>query len=74
MWTGLEIGVKGKTATEIFRDNFLGCFITDPAALFVRDRIGMGTIVVGVRLPALRHHLAAFARAVVGRAPRRRLL
>ena len=44
MWTGLEIGVEGKTATEIFRDNFLGCFITDPAALFVRDRIGMGTI------------------------------
>jgi predicted TIM-barrel fold metal-dependent hydrolase len=43
-WTGLEIGPKGQTATEVFRDHFLGCFITDPAALFVRDRIGMDQI------------------------------
>jgi predicted TIM-barrel fold metal-dependent hydrolase len=44
MWTGLEIGPKGKTATDVFRHNFLGCFITDPAALYVRDRIGIETI------------------------------
>jgi hypothetical protein len=37
-------GGKGKTATDVFRDNFLGCFITDPAALHVRDRIGIDTI------------------------------
>ena len=43
-WTGLEIGPKGQTATEVFRDHFLGCFITDPAALYVRDRIGMDQI------------------------------
>ena len=44
VWTGLEIGARGKTPTELFRDNFLGCFITDPAALYVRDRIGIETI------------------------------
>jgi predicted TIM-barrel fold metal-dependent hydrolase len=43
-WTGLEIGLPGKTPTEIFQSNFLGCFITDPAALRVRDRIGIDTI------------------------------
>jgi predicted TIM-barrel fold metal-dependent hydrolase len=44
MWTGLEIGPKGKTPTEVFRDHFLGCFITDPAALRLRDRIGIETV------------------------------
>jgi predicted TIM-barrel fold metal-dependent hydrolase len=43
-WTGLEIGPKGMTATEVFRHNILGCFITDPAALRVRDRIGVEAI------------------------------
>ena len=43
-WTGLQIGPKGVTPTELFRSNFLGCFITDPAALRVRDRIGIEAI------------------------------
>ncbi len=43
-WTGLEIGVGAKTATEVWHDNFLGCFITDPSALHVRDRIGIDTL------------------------------
>jgi predicted TIM-barrel fold metal-dependent hydrolase len=43
-WTGLQIGPKGVTPTELFRSNFLGCFITDPSALHVRDRIGMEAI------------------------------
>ena len=43
-WTGVEIGAKGKTATDVFRDHVLGCFITDPSALHVRTRIGIETI------------------------------
>jgi predicted TIM-barrel fold metal-dependent hydrolase len=42
-WTGLKVA-EGKTPTELFRSNFLGCFITDPAALRVRDRIGVESI------------------------------
>ncbi|HMD46043.1 MAG TPA: amidohydrolase family protein [Acidimicrobiales bacterium] len=43
-WTGLRIGPRGQDATEVWRHNFLGCFITDPSALFLRDRIGIETI------------------------------
>ena len=43
-WTGLEIGPPGQTPTEVFREHCLGCFITDPAALRVRDRIGIDAI------------------------------
>jgi predicted TIM-barrel fold metal-dependent hydrolase len=41
-WTGLDFG--GLTGTELFRKNFLGCFITDPSALQLADRIGTDTI------------------------------
>ena len=37
-WTDLEIG--GKLPSELFRTNFLGCFITNPSSLFLLDRIG----------------------------------
>ena len=40
-WTGLDIGHKGMTATEVFQKHFLGCFITDPSALNNRDRMGV---------------------------------
>jgi hypothetical protein len=30
--------------TEVWRSNFLGCFITDPAALCVLDRIGVDSV------------------------------
>ena len=39
-WTGLDIGGHGMTPTELFRSNFLGCFITDPSSLRLLDRIG----------------------------------
>jgi predicted TIM-barrel fold metal-dependent hydrolase len=42
-WTGLKVS-NGKTPTELFRSNFLGCFITDPSGLRVRDRIGVEAI------------------------------
>jgi predicted TIM-barrel fold metal-dependent hydrolase len=41
-WTGLDFG--GLTGTELFRRNFLGCFITDPSALHLADRIGTDAI------------------------------
>jgi len=37
-WTELEIG--GKLPSELFRTNFLGCFITNPSSLRLLDRIG----------------------------------
>jgi predicted TIM-barrel fold metal-dependent hydrolase len=43
-WTGLKIAERPMTPTELWQRNFLGCFITDPAALRVRDRIGIDTI------------------------------
>jgi predicted TIM-barrel fold metal-dependent hydrolase len=41
-WTGLDLG--GRTATEVFRNSFLGCFITNPSSLRLRDRIGVESI------------------------------
>lgn len=41
-WTGLDIGRA--TGTELWRKNFLGCFITDPSALHGIDRIGAHTV------------------------------
>jgi predicted TIM-barrel fold metal-dependent hydrolase len=43
-WTKLDRLPPGKTPSEIWRENFLACFITDPSALHLRDRIGVGTI------------------------------
>ena len=41
-WTRLDLGGgPSQTPTEVFRDHFLGCFITDPSALVNRDRIGI---------------------------------
>lgn len=41
-WTHLDIGAKD--ATEIWRKNFLGCFITEPSNLRLIDRIGEETV------------------------------
>jgi predicted TIM-barrel fold metal-dependent hydrolase len=41
-WTHLDIGAA--TATEIWKKNFLGCFITEPTGLRVIDRIGVETV------------------------------
>jgi predicted TIM-barrel fold metal-dependent hydrolase len=43
-WTGLQIAPGDLAPTELWRKNFLGCFITDPSALRIRDRIGVGSI------------------------------
>jgi predicted TIM-barrel fold metal-dependent hydrolase len=44
VWTGVTLDETGRTPTEIWRQNFLGCFITDPSALNLRERIGIETI------------------------------
>jgi hypothetical protein len=41
-WTHLDIGAK--TATEIWKKNFLGCFISEPSNLRLVDRIGEHTV------------------------------
>lgn len=41
-WTGLDIGAD--SATEIWKKNFLGCFITEPTNLRLIDRIGEHTV------------------------------
>jgi predicted TIM-barrel fold metal-dependent hydrolase len=43
-WTGFEADSRGRTPTEVWRDQFLGCFISDPAGLALRDRIGIDNI------------------------------
>jgi predicted TIM-barrel fold metal-dependent hydrolase len=43
-WTGLKITNDSKTPSELWRSNFLGCFITDPAALHLTERIGVDTV------------------------------
>ena len=41
-WTGLDIGAG--SPTEIWKKNFLGCFITEPSNLRLIDRIGEHTV------------------------------
>jgi len=41
-WLGLDLG--GMSGTEYFRKHFLGCFITNPSSLFLRERIGIEAI------------------------------
>jgi len=43
-WTHLDKLPAGKTPTEVWKEHFLACFITDPTALRVRDRIGVETL------------------------------
>jgi predicted TIM-barrel fold metal-dependent hydrolase len=43
-WTGIKVAADDRTPSELWRSNFLGCFITDPSALRLRDRIGMETL------------------------------
>jgi predicted TIM-barrel fold metal-dependent hydrolase len=43
-WTHLDKLPKGKTPTEVWKEHFLACFITDPSALRLRDRIGVETL------------------------------
>src|SRR5579875_78216 len=43
-WTHLDKLPPGKTPSEVWREHFLACFITDPSALRLRDRMGVETI------------------------------
>jgi predicted TIM-barrel fold metal-dependent hydrolase len=43
-WTHLDIDGKQGTPTDVFREHFLGCFITDPSALRLIDRMGEDVI------------------------------
>jgi predicted TIM-barrel fold metal-dependent hydrolase len=42
LWS--DFGLAGKTGTEVFRRNFLGCFIREPTVLRLWDRIGIDNI------------------------------
>ena len=41
-WTDQDFG--GKTPSEVFRDHFLTCFISDPVGVQLRDEIGIDNI------------------------------
>jgi predicted TIM-barrel fold metal-dependent hydrolase len=41
-WTGQDFG--GKVPSEVFRDHFLTCFISDPVGVKLRDAIGVDNI------------------------------
>ncbi|MDD2858228.1 MAG: amidohydrolase family protein [Candidatus Nanopelagicales bacterium] len=43
-WTHLDSLPKGMTPTEVWRRNFLACYITEPSALNNRNRIGIDNI------------------------------
>ncbi|MFA7322773.1 MAG: amidohydrolase family protein, partial [Candidatus Nanopelagicales bacterium] len=43
-WTHLDSLPKGMSPTEVWKKNFLACFITEPTALRTRDRYGVETI------------------------------
>jgi len=43
-WTHLDKLPNGKTPSETWREHFLACFITDPSALRLRDRMGVETL------------------------------
>jgi predicted TIM-barrel fold metal-dependent hydrolase len=41
-WTGQDFG--GRLPSEVFREHFLTCFISDPVGVALRDRIGIDNI------------------------------
>ena len=67
---GDEFG--GKLPSEVFREHFLACFITDPSGLRAARPHRHGHHRLGVRLPPHRHHVAELARVQPGRSSRTR--
>ena len=67
---GDEFG--GKLPSEVFREHFLACFITDPSGLELRAPHRHGQHRVGVRLPPHRHDVAELARVLLEGVPGRR--
>ena len=43
-WTGFTFLPKGKSPTDVWRDNFLACYITEPSGLSNRNKLGIDTI------------------------------
>jgi predicted TIM-barrel fold metal-dependent hydrolase len=43
-WLHHEADFGGKLPSEVFREHFLACYITDPSGLRLRDRIGVDII------------------------------
>ena len=68
-WTGQDFG--DQLPSQVARDHFSFCFISDRAGVDDRDEIGVDNDHVGVRLPALRLDVAALA-GVAREAARRR--
>lgn len=48
-WSNPDLG--GRTPTEVFREQFLACFISDPSGLLLRDRVGIDNIAYEVDYP-----------------------
>ena len=61
-WTGQDFG--DKLPSEVFREHFLTCFISDPVGVQLRNDIGVDNICLGSRLSALGLHVAGRPRAV----------
>ena len=59
-WTNQDFG--GKLPSQVFNENVLTCFIDDAVGMEVRHHLNMDIDHVGVRLPALRLHLAELGR------------
>ena len=55
-WTQQDFG--GRLPSEVFREHFLTCFISDPIGVELRDRIGVDNICLGGRLPPQRLDVA----------------
>ncbi len=63
-WTLPDLG--GKLPSEVFRERIITCFIVDKFGMGNLGRHERGHGGVGVRLPALRHHMAPLSRSGVG--------
>ena len=63
-WTRPDLG--GRLPSEVFRDHIITCFIVDDFGVEEPRRHERGHGGVGVRLPALRHHVAELARGCCG--------
>ena len=59
-WTGDDLG-DGLTPTEVFRRNFMSCFIRDRVGIEMRDRIGDANHLLGNGLSPFRQQLAGRA-------------
>ena len=69
-WLDNDFG--GKLPSDVFREHFLACYITDPSGLEAAPPHRHGHHRLGVRLPAHRHDVAGLARVRLEGVPGRR--